>query len=352
MNSHFIVVLFGLLLIGGVVATVAENEEQVIASVDGLPVEESNNNELVLGTPDQEATREAEQERIRRENYKRIEKAGEERVTEQREIDEAWVKKYERAFYDTIDSRDPEEFSLVLDDILKSYSDTSNSKYLRYLHQNVLNLMRLAYTFAFNCNNSDFKRNDVLIKKYSEGYSGSVVNYVLDQQSKYKQKCKEAFRNIVKSIDASDKTNESEVFSLLDHVLAADPRRNNEPWRMLDEYEIYPGIANYASERIGKKAYKDVKLEMFFSETIKPVCDSVVKKFVGYNGIVGLIRTREELRRELDEGTIKWLTSLRTCELIRDNLDYVKSRCHSMLLRQHEEKKRFRFFRGSSNGCY
>lgn len=128
------------------------------------------------------ASGELEEERGRLESFKRLEKSGEERIAQQHEIDKTWLERYESVFFGP-ESTDTEELIAILDDLYRTYVDTSNSREFKPLVQSVFNLVRMSYTFANNCNNGDSQRYDTLIEKYSKGFGRSIVNYGINRNS-------------------------------------------------------------------------------------------------------------------------------------------------------------------------
>lgn len=340
MNFQILVALSSLCLISGAIATLEENSEKVVAGEDVMIPPESESNPKTAEVPDDSVgSSEAKEESQLLENFKRLEKFGEERIVKQHETDKAWIERYESVFFGS-ESIDTEELAAILGDLYRSYADTSNSRELKSLVKNVFNLIKMTYNFANNCNNGNFQRYDAFIEKYSRGFGRSIVNYAQYYRSKFLQTCNKAFLDILKLEYASDQSTESEAFSIVDRVLANNPWQTKEPWTMKHGISsLVPGIVDYVSSKLGKKAHKEVQIEVLFGQTIKPVCSSVVDRFTDQDQIVELMRSQKEVRESLDERSKKWLSALRICELIKEDPESLQSKIHSILLAQRRQVK-------------
>lgn len=289
-------------------------------------------------TLEENAAREAEEDKQRQYLNEHPEIILEEKSVEQAKIDEEWMQKYEKVLFDRETSKDIQEMTETFYSLYDKRTKTSESDKIKTLSGNIYELIGLNAKFS-TCMDEEFKVYEKLIEKYSQGFSGSIVEYINHYKLKFWQRCKNSFLYGQEpgnghNLDFDDQV---EAFSLVDHVLAC---HRLQPWQIKDLQSIKAGVIDYVHDKLGKKSYKKEKIDELFESKIRPTCSSVFKRFRTVDKIGEVVASRREFLNDLDEMDTKWLAAIAICEVLIENGGQLQDRVFSALYERREEAKK------------
>lgn len=304
----------------------------------------SDDEEELEGEPDRKedpevrARRELEEAEQRRKIDERLDKIRKDKKERQDRIDNEWTKRYQAVFIDGTEYETPEKMDKLLVNIYKSQRATSESDDIKKHGTDILDLLKLTYTFANVCNLKTFDKYYVLVQKYSNDFSNNILEYVKYQQYKLWRKCLQAFYNAQREDKDCCRVDQAGAFALVEHVFAHVPHPPVDPeWSLEGPESIESSIVSYVKEKLGKKAHKQDKFNELFDSTIKPLCYNLKEKFRGIDEIGDIGKGNRNFRKDLDKTSIKWLTSIAFCKITIDNLEKLREKAFSSLQEQHRE---------------
>lgn len=268
------------------------------------------------------------------------EKSQPEDVAKQQQIDEDWMRRYEAMFLGEDGSQNVEQLKNSINDLYKTHATTSRTGAMKTLGQDMNDLVELTRSFAESCKTKNFAKFDILLKRYASGFNISILNYINHYRLKFWQMCKQKFMSAQRNEDKPfyhvyDYDNEVEAFSLVDHVSSSNP--NASPWLKQDPDSVKKGLIGYIRDRLGRSSHKAKEFNSFFETKLIRLCSFVKERFPMSGEMAEIIRDREDLRKDLDAKSFKWLTAMKICQVIRENTKSIQEDLLQDFYRRHKE---------------
>lgn len=194
-------------------------------------------------------------------------------------------------------------------------------------------LIKLSHVSADerSCGRYTFASFDSLAKKYASNVV--ISKFISHFQDQLWLLC--LSRYFIKGQRSNGLVNddETEAFSMVDYVLAANRKLDLSSDKETDQLHsdikvaaLERGIIGYVKAKLGKDSRDRGKIDELFVNTIAPVCGSVRFRFVGMARVEDLIEQRDDLRKQLDSRSLKWLMAKRLCKNILDKLVYLREK--------------------------
>lgn len=234
----------------------------------------------------------------------------------QEEYNKDWLERYNAAFFKGIEAKEPEQFQDVLvklnDDRVTVFGLPNGPDMKDRLEK----LLNLRYIYTSSCSVNDFKIFDTLMDEYRDkAYNPTILKYVEHHRNLFWQTCKSRFFDFA---SRGTVKNGADLFSLVDYVWAVD-RTNKQPHVRIQPASVQKGLAQYIQEKLGKKGIKKDKVNLLYQDTIEPMCDSLLFKFIGAQEIYQIIEHYSDLKDDFDDDGRRWLSALKICGSISAN---------------------------------
>lgn len=285
-----------------------------------------------------ELAQKAEEQKAIREKYANEEETRWAELRKQQRINDDWLKRYNDIFRRNTQHKHPDVLINELDSLYKSHSDTAGNIYIKGLGNDIFDLLRLSYNLVSTCKDESFKSYDTLMTKYASEYSASILDFVKYYRKKLWLQCKASFQEAQRAKQGLREDDRAVVMSIVEHVKAVD-QNNRELYYKVELEPVQIGVASYLREVLGNKAHKAESINRYVDETIIPVCESVEHRFEGRDKLDEIIKTRYDLKNDLDTLSLKWMTALKVCKVITGYSSYVKNKSIEQNTKPYREVK-------------
>lgn len=240
---------------------------------------------------------------------------------------EDWMKRYNQVFLDTANIQEPKKLLNTLINLDKDFSSTFGLD--DTIKKKLGDLINLRYFTVFICNSKQFNTLNALGMEFRQGYNPSIMKYIKYYRDSLRQKCTRSFLEGLNK-KPSFKSDQAEVFSLVDHVFASDQPNSGHHTNDLISL-VRKGLQGYSRDKLGnQKPYDKDEINKLLEDTVEPACESVELRFYNVREFGDVLDDNQDFKDDLDELSLKWLRALKVCTLINNNPELL-GQTHSYL---------------------